>query len=49
MNYVGVAPDLRDISSRKGNIEYVKKEFGCIGTNIFKNWRGDVVGLGSLF
>ena len=24
-NYIGVAPDLRDISSCKGNIEYVKK------------------------
>jgi len=42
-HYVGVAPDLRDISSRKGDIEYVKKEFDGIGAEIFKKWMGDVV------
>ena len=48
-NYVSVAPDLRDISSRKEEIEYVKKEFDCIGTEIFKKSRRDVVGPGSHF
>ena len=38
-NYVGVAPGLRDIFSRNGNVKYVKNEFDCIGTEIFKKWR----------
>ena len=47
-NYV-VAPDLRDISSRKGEINYVKKEFDCIGTEIFKKYWEDVLGHESPF
>ena len=47
--YVDVAPDLMNISSCKEEIEYVKNEFYCIGTEILKKWRGDVLGPGRLF
>ena len=36
---IGAVPDSWDIYSGKGNNKYVKKEFDCIGTYIFKKWR----------